>query len=59
MDIVPGVRHIPRPKPVHIFLTVARRDRLSKCTLVVGSESLPISRRVAEILIARGMGYCT
>lgn len=51
-----GIRNIGRADYVHVLLHDGKRPVLS-VTEHADTRLLPISRQVAEVLIARGMGY--
>jgi hypothetical protein len=54
--ITSGIRKMKKPESVHVFLPNGERPLLS----VIDNENsamLPISRRVAEVLIAEGYPY--
>ena len=56
--ITKGVRKLRKPQCVHVFLDHnTHKTSLSVVHHDGTTAMLPISRKVAEVLIARGMGY--
>ena len=54
--ITTGIRKMEKPESVHVFLPYGKKPLLA---VIDGKKSafLPISRKVAEVLIAEGYSY--
>jgi hypothetical protein len=57
-NITEGVRKLPKPQSVQVGLTPGFKQTVLNVVHQDGTaESLPISKKVAETLIAKGMSY--
>lgn len=56
-EVTKGIRHLKKPQNVSILIDAQSRPSLEVTSWESENFSLPISKAVAEVLIANGMSY--